>query len=323
MAPPLLSDELSNPLLQVVGNLFRWSGEVREVFRFSTPLVTVTPAKNPCFYLKNTDSNRWEFQSRYGLRELKLGQCTGLWRSDLSLPEPLETIFQVQLRGQIVAEVATQVQANAIARRLQQALRNPYFDPHSLYPAIVGGVPAVKAGEEVLFWLEPELALWLDRNPELMAIGWTNNLRAAMNIPSLPLAEAQRQMHHLVPTKQQIHGLASWYGPYFHGRLTATGEIFDQHALTAAHPTLPFNTYLKVTNLLSGKTVIVRINDRGPYFEDRSLDLSYEAARCLDSEATGVVPYEAVIMEPAELAPFKAGLNPEQLDTAQLFADRP
>jgi rare lipoprotein A len=105
-----------------------------------------------------------------------------------------------------------------------------------------------------------------------------------------------------MPTNQKIEGTASWYGPYFHGRLTATGEVFNQNDLTAAHPSLPFNTYLQVTNLLTNKTVIVRINDRGPYFEDRSLDLSREAARSLGSEAKGVVPYEAIIMERVDLA---------------------
>ncbi|WP_071880806.1 septal ring lytic transglycosylase RlpA family protein [Geitlerinema sp. PCC 7407] len=81
--------------------------------------------------------------------------------------------------------------------------------------------------------------------------------------------------------------------------MTATGEIFDQSELTAAHPSLPFDTYLKVKNLKNGYSVIVRINDRGPYFENRTLDLSREAARRIDSEKTGVVPIEAVIMRPS------------------------
>ncbi|MCL6436599.1 MAG: septal ring lytic transglycosylase RlpA family protein [Leptolyngbyaceae cyanobacterium HOT.MB2.61] len=106
-------------------------------------------------------------------------------------------------------------------------------------------------------------------------------------------------MYGVRSTGEAIAGTASWYGPYFHGQLTATGEIFDQNAFTAAHPSLPFGTYLKVTNLLNGKSIIVRINDRGPYIDDRTLDLSREAARYLDSEMQGVVPIEAVIMEPA------------------------
>ncbi|HBY79249.1 MAG TPA: septal ring lytic transglycosylase RlpA family protein, partial [Cyanobacteria bacterium UBA11148] len=87
-------------------------------------------------------------------------------------------------------------------------------------------------------------------------------------------------------------------GPYFHGRMTATGETYNQHELTAAHPTLPFNTYLKVRNLENGHSVIVRINDRGPYVSGRSLDLSLQAARSINSEKMGIVPFEAIIMKP-------------------------
>jgi rare lipoprotein A len=83
-------------------------------------------------------------------------------------------------------------------------------------------------------------------------------------------------------------GTCSWYGPGFHGRRTANGEVFDTHALTAAHPTLPFGSELEVTNTNSGKTIRVRINDRGPYIHGRILDLSYAAAAMLDIVRTGV-----------------------------------
>ncbi|WP_202978813.1 septal ring lytic transglycosylase RlpA family protein [Halomicronema hongdechloris] len=102
----------------------------------------------------------------------------------------------------------------------------------------------------------------------------------------------------LTETHQTFQGTASWYGPAFHGRQTATGEIFNQHALTAAHPSLPFGTQLKVRNLLNDRTVVIRINDRGPYIGDRSLDLSKAAAQCLGSESTGVIPYEATVLMP-------------------------
>jgi rare lipoprotein A len=74
---------------------------------------------------------------------------------------------------------------------------------------------------------------------------------------------------------------ASWYGPRFHGKKTANGEKFNMHALTAAHKNLPMNTLVRVTNIKSKKSVIVRINDRGPYHKNRSLDLSYAAAKRL------------------------------------------
>ena len=72
---------------------------------------------------------------------------------------------------------------------------------------------------------------------------------------------------------------ASWYGPGFHGNQTADGELFDMNALTAAHRTLPFNSYVRVTDLATGRSVIVRINDRGPYNRRRIIDLSARAAR--------------------------------------------
>jgi rare lipoprotein A len=76
-------------------------------------------------------------------------------------------------------------------------------------------------------------------------------------------------------------GTASWYGTAFHGRKTANGEVYDMYALTAGHPTLPMPSYAYVTNLQNGRTVLVRINDRGPYAKDRLIDLSFQTARTL------------------------------------------
>jgi rare lipoprotein A len=91
-------------------------------------------------------------------------------------------------------------------------------------------------------------------------------------------------------------GIASWYGPGFHGKKTATGEIFDMYEMTAAHKTLPIPSYAQVTNLENNKTVVVRINDRGPYVGNRLLDLSYAAAKKLgiQSEGTGKVEIKAI-----------------------------
>jgi rare lipoprotein A len=74
-------------------------------------------------------------------------------------------------------------------------------------------------------------------------------------------------------------GIASWYGPGFHGRRTASGEIYNMYAYTAAHKTLPLGTYVRVINLENGKSVVVRINDRGPFKKGRIIDLSYAAAK--------------------------------------------
>ena len=93
---------------------------------------------------------------------------------------------------------------------------------------------------------------------------------------------------------QVLYGEASYYGPKFHGKMTANGETFDQNQLTCAHKTLPFGTTLKVTLLSTRKSVIVRVNDRGPYKKGRIIDLSTEAARRVGmiKEGTGTVSAE-------------------------------
>ncbi|TXN50721.1 septal ring lytic transglycosylase RlpA family protein, partial [Methylobacterium sp. WL18] len=82
-------------------------------------------------------------------------------------------------------------------------------------------------------------------------------------------------------------GLASWYGSAFHGRMTANGEVFDRHSIAAAHPTLPLPSYARVTNLDNGASMIVRVNDRGPYHAGRVMDVSEEAAEALGFHRRG------------------------------------
>lgn len=98
------------------------------------------------------------------------------------------------------------------------------------------------------------------------------------------------------PAGENFTGYASYYGPKFHGRKTANGEIFDQGKLTAAHRELPFNTKVKVTNLQNNRTVVVRINDRGPFVAGRVIDLSKKAAEYLDMINVGVAPVRVEIL---------------------------
>ena len=91
-------------------------------------------------------------------------------------------------------------------------------------------------------------------------------------------------------------GRASWYGEPYHGRITANGERFDMHALTAAHPTLPFGTRLRVVNLRNDRSVEVRVNDRGPFVPGRIIDLSYAAARALGAVRAGIVPARLTVL---------------------------
>jgi rare lipoprotein A len=91
-------------------------------------------------------------------------------------------------------------------------------------------------------------------------------------------------------------GVASWYGPGFHGNRTANGEVFDQFELTAAHPSLPLGTRVMVTNLANGRAVEVRINDRGPFVDGRAIDLSYAAARTIGMIGPGTAPVRIEIL---------------------------
>lgn len=93
-----------------------------------------------------------------------------------------------------------------------------------------------------------------------------------------------------------IHGSASWYGGKFHGRRTANGERFDMHALTAAHKSLRFGTKVRVTNRKNGKSVVVRINDRGPYAKGRVIDLSRAAAATIGMIGSGIAMVQIDIL---------------------------
>jgi len=105
-------------------------------------------------------------------------------------------------------------------------------------------------------------------------------------------------------------GIASWYGRKFHGRRTSSGETYDMYAMTAAHRTLPLPSYVEVTNLENGRRAVVRVNDRGPFHEDRLIDLSYAAARKLGIVGHGTALVEVRALEPgagpAPVAPVAA-----------------
>ncbi len=93
-----------------------------------------------------------------------------------------------------------------------------------------------------------------------------------------------------------MKGIASWYGPNFHGRQTSNGEMYDMYDMTAAHKTWPMDTMVKVTNLRNGKSAIVRINDRGPFVKNRVLDCSYAAAKALGFDKRGTAPVKLEVV---------------------------
>lgn len=287
-------DEARPKVLRLSSSLSRWSRNISRALGVSPSSVTVVRAGQYISSSANETDSAADGTPMVG-PTVDVQQCNPQQSSTAG-----KMVFQVRVQDQVVAELPTHANADAIATQIKEMLVDPDFDPATVQPAIVDDQPAGIAGDRLLFQVDDSLAQTLNRNNDLIAIDWVNRLRQVLDVEPLSLADAQTKMYGLVETGNTLEGTASWYGPYFHGRMTANGEYFNQEELTAAHPSLPFNTYLKVTNLQSGDTVIVRVNDRGPYVGSRSLDLSHKAALCLDSEHSGVVPYEAIIMNPLE-----------------------
>lgn len=139
----------------------------------------------------------------------------------------------------------------------------------------------------------------LDDVPD--AVPRAEPIRAANTRPYTALGQTFTPMTSLQPYREQ--GIGSWYGKKFHGAKTASGERYDMFAMTAAHPTLPIPSYARVTNLDNGRSVVVRINDRGPFHRDRVIDLSYTAAHKLGyvSRGSARVEVETIIPEGVDM----------------------
>ncbi len=130
----------------------------------------------------------------------------------------------------------------------------------------------------------------------------------------------------------RVEGTGSWYGTKFHGQATANGETYDLYGMTAAHKTLPLPSYVRVTNLENGSSVIVRVNDRGPFYSDRVIDLSFAAAKKLGYAEKGVAPVRVEAIDPqqwwaerGQSAPLVLALPPKapQAQGAETYAPPP
>lgn len=218
-----------------------------------------------------------------------------------------EQSYQVWVNHKFVAYIPDESAVNLLKQRLRQLATLPRLDANQLRPALVDGTPSLMIGNRFFFGVDQHISNQLNQSADLLAIEWINNLRIALKATPLSLVEGQMQMYGLRPSEVKFSGIASWYGQDFNGRLTANGEIYHQVEFTVAHRSLPFNTYLLVRNLQNGRSVIVRVNDRGPYILPRSLDLSTQAAISINSDNVGVVPYEAVVLQPN---PHKKTIKP-------------
>jgi rare lipoprotein A len=129
-----------------------------------------------------------------------------------------------------------------------------------------------------------------------------NSQRSARGNP--PFYDVLGKRYHVLPSSDgySARGIASWYGRDFHGLATSSGETYNMHAMTAAHTTLPIPTWVEVTNLANGKRVVVKVNDRGPFVDNRLIDLSYAAALELDMVRNGTARVEVRALGAAPVA---------------------
>ncbi|MDJ0510418.1 MAG: septal ring lytic transglycosylase RlpA family protein [Crocosphaera sp.] len=196
--------------------------------------------------------------------------------------------------------------AKAFAKRLNELSKDNTFKAENLTVSVNSDKShTIKLNSEELLKLDQAVILPdTTHNQGVDALQATNRLRrlmgdapplTAINNPNkTPTNESG--LASVRPVSSRRKGMASWYGPGFHGRLTANGERYNQNGLTAAHKTLPFGTQVRVTNLHNGRSVIVRINDRGPYIHGRVIDLSKGAANVIGLINSGVAPVQMEIL---------------------------
>jgi rare lipoprotein A len=207
--------------------------------------------------------------------------------------------------------------ATAIAARLNQLYRNG-LDADKITVTWGGQIASDTAGRDRYFIKADSTKIAVidantvlpdsTRNLEKDALQATNRLRRLLGDAS-PLREVsgkpiawRNPTLSIGPIQFQLTGFASWYGPGFHGNRSASGEVFNQHAMTAAHRTLPFGTRVLVTNVTNGQSVMVRINDRGPFHGNRIIDLSTAAARVLGVVQSGVALVKLEVVDPRSAA---------------------
>lgn len=203
-------------------------------------------------------------------------------------------VWDVAVNGHIVLRMrcpnggmSPRERANCVAERLREALARAGWE--DIKPAVAKSSFAVVIGARHIVTCDAQHAKANNSSCYALALKWADNMRLALGGSALD----RRDDSHLVsldtvhPYRASV-ARASWYGGRWNGRLTANGEIYDEMSLTAAHRTLPFGSIVRVTNLLSGKQVVVRINNRGPYIAGREIDLSRAAAEAIGLIRAGV-----------------------------------
>jgi rare lipoprotein A len=200
--------------------------------------------------------------------------------------------------------------AEELADKLQELLKGDKLDPAKIVPACEGQTATIKHDNNTI---RLDMPAGADSSALEYSFKVVNNIRMILGAPAIPaaflkLAESQSPeqalasalSHGGVPTNfsPNFSGHASWYGGKFHGRRTSNGDRFDMNGLTAAHRTLPFGTKLLVLNRRTGTSCVVQVNDRGPFVDDRVIDLSRGAAEKLNMLSSGVAMVDCMVIQP-------------------------
>jgi hypothetical protein len=220
-------------------------------------------------------------------------ECGGV-NCSITMCESTQGVWDIVVNGHVVLRmrypnggISPAERATCVVQRLQEVLETS--NAEDIKPAVAKGSFAVVAGQKHIVTVDGDNAKANSSSCYELALKWANNMRVALG--GSPVSNCD--IDHLVsletvyPYEVSV-ARASWYGGRWNGRLTANGEIYDEMSLTAAHRSLPFGSIVRVTNLLSGKQVVVRINNRGPYIKGRAIDLSRAAAEAIGLVGPGV-----------------------------------
>jgi rare lipoprotein A len=220
----------------------------------------------------------------------------------------LDDADTLQLASGAIAENAPSNPHDPVWRATEISARLNQFNQNSADASTINVIwdtqqqqYVIKAGDEVLVTMDANTILPnTTKNPTEDALQATNLIRRQMGnappIDQIPGRPEVASTLSLGSVQFTISGWASWYGPGFDGNYSASGEVFNENALTAAHPDLPFGTQVRVTNMDNGMSVVVRINDRGPYAGDRVIDLSRGAASVIGLVQSGVAPVSLEVL---------------------------
>jgi len=220
-------------------------------------------------------------------------------------PEGMSIPASVYLNGeeiliftQIAGGLTPSERAAILVEKLNSFIKNNN-NPNKIFPGYQNGIAVIVYEKEVLFTADVKSAKSMGLDVSELALYWSNNVRKALgSLELLKDYELLKMIAHKIKNNSEYRetGIASWYGGYFHGRTAADGSIYNMFKFTAAHKSLPFGSIVKVTNLRTKNSCVVKITDRGPFVDGRIIDLSKVAAEEIGMLGSGTSPVEIEVL---------------------------